>query len=190
MVSIEMKFKGKILVDTPGALEIFQAEYLNAFKDSLETLRDMVRERTPIGVSGTLFHSTTYLAKELSPTEFEGKVFSRSEAEPAPSIFPTPAAWICTYAPPVESGTKPHWPPVLKLREWAATILNLSEPEASRAAFFIGRKISRHGTRARHMFRDARQAFMSQGIFEKNIKEAADLATIKATAETPWWAAF
>ena len=200
MVSIDMKFKGKILVDTPGALEIFRVEYLNAFKQSLETLRDMVRERTPIGVSSRLYLSITYRLKELTPKsafgfptappEFEGKVFSRSETEYFLGIFPTTYSWVCTYGPAVESGTRPHWPPLIELRDWASRVLFLARPEATLAAYFIGRKISKYGTRGRYMFRNARQAFMSQGIFEKNIEAAAEVAIKKATVETPWWAAF
>jgi len=204
MLEIEMKFKGLVLVDTWEALQIFREEYLRAFEKSLKTLRDMVKARTPIGASAKLYHSITYVAKDLTPTspfgfptappEFEGKVYSRSETEVTWGIFTTPYSWVCKYAAPVEYGTKPHFPPLFgpeSIHTWAAHVLPMMPKlELAQVAYRIALHISKHGTRARHMFRDARQAFMSQGIFEKNIKEAADLATIKATVETPWWAAF
>lgn len=202
MLEIEMKFRGLVLVDTWEALQIFRVEYLKAFKNSLETLRDMIRERTPIGSTRRLYRSITYSAQDLTPTspfgfptappEFEGKVYSRSEPDFFLNIFPTPPDLLCTYAAPVEFGTKPHWPPWINIRAWAAHVLplELSPFEIDMATWRISRKISKVGTPARYMFRDARQAFMSQGIFEKNIKEAAEIATIKAAAETPWWAAF
>ena len=204
MVEIEMRFKGLVLVDTWEALQIFRVEYLKGFKKSLETLRDMVRERTPKGASLRLYHSIIYVAKDLTPTspfgfptappEFEGKVYSRSEREVTWGIFATPYFSVCKYAAPVEYGTKPHFPPVFgpeSIHSWAGHVLPMMPKlELAQTAWKIALHISKHGTRARYMFRDARQAFISQGIFEKNIKEAADIATIKATAETPWWAAF
>jgi len=204
MVNIELKFKGKILVDTWDALRIFREEYLKGFKKSLVTLRDMVRERTPIGASARLYHSITYVAKDLTPTspfgfptappEFEGMVYARSETEVTYGIFATPYSWVCKYAAPVEFGSKPHFPPVYgpeSIHGWVTHVLPMMPKfEAILVAWKIALKISKIGTRGRFMFRDARQAFMSQGIFEKNMQEAADLATKKATVETPWWAAF
>jgi len=200
MVGIEMKFKGKILVDTWGALQILREEYLRAFKNSLETLRDMIKARTPIGASGALYHSIAYRARDLTPTgpfgfptappEFEGVVYARSETEYLWNLFPTAYGEKTTYAEAVESGTKPHWPPVDELRDWASRVLYLARPEASLAAYFIGRKISKVGTRPRHMFRDGLAQFKAEGIFEKNIEAAADLAIKKAAVDTPWWAAF
>lgn len=200
MVGFEMKFKGTILVDTPGALQIFREEYLRAFKNSLETLRDMIKVRTPIGASGALSHSIAYRARDLTPTgpfgfptappEFEGVVYARSETEYLWGLFPTAYYEKTTYAEAVERGTTPHFPPLLPLRDWASRVLGLARPEASMAAYFIGRKISKVGTQGRFMFRDGLAQFTAEGVFEKNIEEAAALAMKKIMVETPWWAAF
>ena len=48
------------------------------------------------------------------------------------------------YAPYVEFGTKPHWPPSDAIRRW---VLDHKMPET--AVFPISLKIARHGTRAR-----------------------------------------
>lgn len=202
MVNIEMKFRGKILVDTWDALRIFREEYLKGFKKSVKTLRGMVRARTPIGASGRLYHSIAYLVRDLTPIspfgfptappEFEGKVYARSAAEVTWGIFATPYEYICKYAAPVEFGSKPHFPPVYgpeSIHGWVTHVLPMMPKfEAVLVAWKIALKISKVGTRGRFMFRDARQAFVSQGILEKNMQEAADIAIKKATVEMPWWA--
>lgn len=58
------------------------------------------------------------------------------------------------YAPAVELGTKPHFPPIEPLVDWARQKLALSGTEARRAAHAIARKIARKGTTGAFMFRD------------------------------------
>jgi len=48
------------------------------------------------------------------------------------------------YAPYVEYGTKPHWPPPGEIRRW---VLDHKMPES--AVFPISLKIAKHGTKAR-----------------------------------------
>ncbi len=222
MVSITIKFRGKVLVDTPGAILFFHQEYRRAFGEGLIILRGMVRARTPIGAWGRLYKSVSYSLQDLTPggpqgrpsgpIEFKGTVFSSGGVPPTPWSWVTGAAAVfgpgalitaplltkpsymgCTYGAAVESGTRPHWPPVDVLRDWASHVLHLSRPEASLAAFFIGRNISRVGTRGQRMFERGRQAFMASGVMERKIREAGERATEAATAaeeEMPWWAAF
>lgn len=52
-----------------------------------------------------------------------------------------------TYAPYVELGTRPHWPPLEALTVWAR--------RHGTTPFLVARAIARRGTRGRHMFRDA-----------------------------------
>ena len=214
MLEIEMRFRGKVLVDTPGAILFFHQEYQRAMLESLKTCRDMVRARTPIGAWGRLYKSVSYRLEDLTPggpqgrpsgpIEFKGTVFSSGELPPGPSplwtglaLGPTialskPAYMVCTYAAAVEFGTRPHWPPIHEIRSWAARVLPLAltPAEIDMAAYRIARKISRVGTRAQRMFERGRQAFVSSGVLERNIKAAADRATEAATVTTPWWAAF
>lgn len=51
------------------------------------------------------------------------------------------------YAPYVEFGTRPHWPPINALRRWA--YLKKVNP------YLVARAIARRGTRPRNMMRDA-----------------------------------
>jgi len=210
---------GKILVDTPGAILFFHQEYQTGMLESLKTLRDMVRARTPIGASGRLYKSVSYRLVDLTPggpegrpsgpIEFKGAVFSSDVVPPAPYLGPVgalftglmllpailltkPEYMVCTYGAFVEFGTKPHWPPWINIRAWVARKLPfaLSPAEIDMATWRISRKISKVGTRAQRMFERGRAEFMSQGIMERKIKEAADRAIRAATVETPWWAAF
>lgn len=50
------------------------------------------------------------------------------------------------YALPVETGTRPHFPPIAPLINWVEQKLNLFGPEAEQAARGIQRKIGRYGS--------------------------------------------
>lgn len=59
------------------------------------------------------------------------------------------------YAVPVELGTKPHFPPVAALTEWARLKFGLPPEEAERIGFAVARKIARDGTKGAFMFQRA-----------------------------------
>ena len=48
------------------------------------------------------------------------------------------------YAPYVEFGTRPHWPPLSAMQPWAR---RHGFPGGQRGAFLVARAIARHGTR-------------------------------------------
>ena len=57
----------------------------------------------------------------------------------------------------VEDDTRPHWPPLTKIREWVTIKPVIPRPDADgriptteSLAFLIGRAISRHGTEGTH----------------------------------------
>ena len=54
------------------------------------------------------------------------------------------------YAPHVEFGTRPHWPPLSALQPWAR---RHGFPKGKRGAAIVARVISRRGTRPKMMFR-------------------------------------
>ena len=77
----------------------------------------------------------------------------------------------------IESGTRPHWPPVSAIREWIKVkpviprpMANGKLPTESQLAFLIGRKISRVGTEGINDFERANQEIFSR--MERSIAEA------------------
>ena len=77
----------------------------------------------------------------------------------------------------IESGTRPHWPPVSAIREWIKVkpviprpFANGKLPTESQLAFLIGRKISRVGTEGINDFERANQEIFSR--MEMSIAEA------------------
>ncbi len=59
------------------------------------------------------------------------------------------------YAPHVEFGTRPHWPPVQALIPWVEMKLGIPTPESHSVAFLVARKISRFGTKSQPFLRQA-----------------------------------
>jgi len=122
------------------APEIANQEFEAAITEALMLLEGEVKDRTPIGVSGGaggLRGSITH-ALGGSKVNMQGKVFS-----------PLP------HAASVELGTKPHFPPVAKLVDWAEQKFNISREEAWGAAHAIALKIALHGTKGKFMFTEA-----------------------------------
>lgn len=72
------------------------------------------------------------------------------------------------YAVPVELGTRPHFPPVQPLADWAEFKLGVPREEAGTVGFLIARKIAREGTEGAFMFQRAFDANepQVQRIFE------------------------
>ena len=77
----------------------------------------------------------------------------------------------------IESGTRPHWPPVSAIREWIKVkpviprpMANGKLPTEDQLAFLIGRKISRVGTEGINDFERANQEIFSR--MEMSIAEA------------------
>ena len=102
---------------------------VDAMRDaSLIVLRD-AKEYVPTGATSHLRKSIT--AEIRARTEFiEGVVGSNLD-----------------YAPYVELGTRPHWPPKRPIIYWAMRVLQLRGVELRAAVRGIQRKISHHGTK-------------------------------------------
>lgn len=65
----------------------------------------------------------------------------------------------------LEEGTKPHFPPVEKIREWIRVKPILPRPKngklptENQLAYLIGRKISKVGTEGTHLLRETKNEF-------------------------------
>lgn len=79
------------------------------------------------------------------------------------------------YAAPVETGTRPHFPPIEPLVQWVKRKFNhiRHESEARSLAFIIARSIARRGTRGHLMFQRASDALYAEArpIAERAIAE-------------------
>ena len=66
------------------------------------------------------------------------------------------------YAVPVETGTRPHMPPIQPLQDWAMHVLGVSSVDAPSVAWAVARKIAARGTEGAHMFERAFTAHRGQ----------------------------
>lgn len=66
------------------------------------------------------------------------------------------------YAIPVELGTKPHFPPVQPIADWAQHKLGVPAKEAHQVGYLIARKIAKRGTEGAFMFNRAFDANRNQ----------------------------
>lgn len=118
-----------------------------------------IMERTPTSGAGTLRDSIGLLPLEITATSVT-------------AIVGTSLA----YAAPVETGSRPHMPPVEPLADWVRRKLGIADPVKARTvAKAIAWKIKAHGTPAAHMFRDGREAVQPQ-----------ILAAVEAAVEQTW----
>jgi hypothetical protein len=81
---------------------------------------------------------------------------------------------VLNYAAAVELGTKPHFPPLEPLADWAVAKLGVDKSAAEEVAMAIARKISHHGTEGAFMFRDTARAQEGQvnAMFERAMDAA------------------
>ena len=137
--------------EAPG---IVADELVAAAWESELLLERETKELTPVGVGGTLRSSVAAREPKVLADNVIGEVG-------------TPLK----YAIPVELGTKPHFPPIAPLVEWAERKLGLSPNEAHHVGFLIQRKIGRKGTEGAFMFKRAFEA--GRGQVERFFENAA-----------------
>jgi len=85
------------------------------------------------------------------PIHLRDTIFGRTVSHGSSSIaaeLGTPAV----YGEPLETGTKPHFPPVAPIQHWVERKLGITGSEARGVAFVIARAISKRGTKGAHMF--------------------------------------
>ncbi len=105
--------------------------------EAVQLLERLIKEATPEGAGPIHLRDTIY-----------GQVVSVEGA--TTGILGTPAV----HGEPVESGTKPHFPPVDAIRHWVVHTMQIDGKEADSVAFLVARAISRRGTEGAHMFKN------------------------------------
>lgn len=124
----------------------------------------LVQEHTPVGATANLIHGV------FAQFHQEGPAMHEVIAVGAPADV---------YAAPVETGTKPHFPPPDALLLWVQKKLRVeNEKQARSIAFLVARKISKKGTAGAHMFEHAFTQLQqeAQGIMEREIAVAVEKA--------------
>lgn len=117
------------------APEILREELVQAATIGSLLLEREVRERTPTSGAGTLRDSIGALPVTIAGPRVSSGVGT-----------------ALAYAAPVETGSRPHMPPVEPIAEWVRRKLGKKPKEARGIAFAIARKIARDGTQGAHMF--------------------------------------
>ncbi len=108
-------------------------------------------------------------AKRLAPVD-TGRL--RASITPAVSDYPDRVEGVVgsnvKYAPYMELGTRPHWPPISALEVWAR--------RHGTSAFLVARAIARRGTKARQFLQKAFEQNQSRivDLFDKTVKQIVE----------------
>jgi len=130
-----------------GAPELVEAELHAATLEATLLLEREVKELTPVGIGGG--------------GGLRGSISAREPRVSADAVIGVVGTSL-RHAEAVELGTRPHFPPVQPLADWAQFKLGVPAAQARSVGFLIARKISRVGTEGAHMFRDAFEANRGQ----------------------------
>lgn len=135
----------KIIVDLKE-LEILSMEFPKISMDVREAklteglmlLERAVKLKTPEGAGPIHLRDSIFPKVSMSGKSVKG-------------LLGTPLV----HGEPVESGTRPHFPPTGPIQHWVEKKLGYSGKEAKSVAFLIARAISRRGTKGSFMFAKA-----------------------------------
>ena len=136
-VQIDMRQVVALAEAWRAAPQIVRDEMGRAMTEALLLLEREVKELTPVGVGGGAGLKGSIAAGE--PQRLGDEVIG---------VVGT----SLPYALPVELGSKPHFPPVEPLEEWARIKLGVPASEARGVGFAIARKIAAKGTNPVKMF--------------------------------------
>ena len=128
--------------------QIVQRHLMRAMHASVELVRKAARKEAPVA-TGRLSRSIGAETKAMVGKDVKGIV--RADVH---------------YAPYVEFGTRPHWPPPRPIQLWVMKKLNVAQDQIRAVAFMVARAISRRGTRANRFmqraFRQTKPMVMTQ----------------------------
>jgi len=119
------------------APEIIQKDLAAAMEKALDLLIRGVKKRTPRGVSG--------------PAGLAASIQKETVGRGTP-LMKGIVGTACKYGEPVESGTKPHFPPVDPIRYWVERKLHITGKEALSVAYAIATIMARSSRLGVHMF--------------------------------------
>ncbi|MEO5363443.1 MAG: hypothetical protein H7838_07445 [Magnetococcus sp. DMHC-8] len=151
--------------------DVIQELQRAVLESELLLVREIV-ERTPTA-TGVLRASIAPVMPEVKGGEILGAVTSDSSQRQGGIVLGVGSPLL--YAAPVETGTKPHMPPLQPLIDWVVQKLGIREKEESEAvARKIQWKIHHRGTKGARMFEQALAVSLPgiQQIFERHARAA------------------
>jgi len=128
-----------------------------AMAKATEQLRTVAFDQTPVGATGFLRDTIGAQVSVHSqvPVDVSGHVW-----------------WQADYAPVVEYGSRPHWPPAGPLVHWVERKLHVPPGESYGVARRIQFAIARRGTRAQEFAQ--RSLALAEPLLERVFRQAAD----------------
>lgn len=128
-----------------AAPDVVGREIVPAMMEAELLLERAVRDRTPTSGAGTLANSIGALPVVVTETAVIGDVGT-----------------ALAYAQPVETGSRPHRPPVEPIADWVRRKLGKHPDEAKGIAWGIAGKIAKEGSIGVHMFEKGLAATQTQ----------------------------
>lgn len=135
--AVELKGVDEQIRKLQGFEQVMQAEFVPAMTDSIFWIEGGAKVKAPKN-TGELASHITGEVQIITGGEVIGIVGNPLE-----------------YAPPVEFGARPHFPPLAPLAFWVQRQLGISGWDGIRATIMIARKIAARGTRAQPFMKPA-----------------------------------
>lgn len=121
--------------------ELYQKEVTVALRSVNSMFETAIRKNTSRGATGIL-QGSVFEEITGTPVSLTGTIgYDKAQA---------------LYGAPVDLGSRPHFPPVAPLKLWVRRVIGVSSAkEVSSIAWAIAVNISRHGTKAKTVVKDA-----------------------------------
>ncbi len=156
----------------------FDASEVAAVAEAWKRAPDIIADELVVGVLEASLYVERQV-KERTPTTtnlLRSSIGAREPRRAGDEIIGAVGTSI-GYAIPVELGTKPHFPPIQALSDWARLKFGLPPEEAERVGFAVARKIAREGTKGAFMFERGIEA--SETVVARIIRAATQRAIDK-----------
>ncbi len=139
--------------------ETFEQEARTTLELILAFVDRIIRPLIPVGATGFLRNSL-FTSIRGRGVDLRGRI-----------------AMNATYAGSVESGTKPHMPPVDAILLWVKRVLQISdEKQAKQTAWAIAKKIKREGTKGKGIFDRSKKQFR---LIDSFVNKQSEALTVK-----------
>ncbi len=147
----------------------FEIRGLKETEKRMERIETDLSGDPMLNAMGKATMMVTASAKRFAPVDT-----GRLRASITPEVRSTPTEVIgvvgsnVKYAPYVELGTKPHWPPISALEVWAR--------RHGTSAFLVARAIARRGTKAHRFLQQAFEQNQARivALFEQTVKQIVE----------------